>query len=141
MRKANKRLVREITETVWNARKVDRIPQFYSADFVADYRPLAPLREGYEGIRGMVERAWAAFPDYHEELQDLIADDDRVVARITITGTQQGQWGLLPPTGKSVKFDEIVILEIREGKIRHQRGIADNIAALKQLGFLPSVAG
>jgi steroid delta-isomerase-like uncharacterized protein len=134
----NKRLVREITELIWNSRTLDRIPEFYAPDFVADYRPYAPLREGHAGIRGMVERAWATFPDYHEEIHELIAEGDRVVARFTISGTQEGQWGPLPPTGKWVEFEEIVILEIRDGKVHRQRGIADNLAALRQLGVLPS---
>lgn len=74
MSEENKRLVREITAVVWNSRGLDRIPEFYAPDVVADYRPYAPLREGHEGIRGMVERAWTAFPDYHEELHELIAE-------------------------------------------------------------------
>ena len=134
----NKRLVREITEVIWNRRSLDRIPDFYAPDFVGDYRPYAPLREGHEGIRGMVERAWVAFPDYHEELHELIAEGDRVVARFTISGTQEGQWGVLPPTGRRVKFEEIVILEIRDGKVYRQRGVVDNLSALRQLGVLPS---
>jgi predicted ester cyclase len=134
----NKRLVREITEVIWNGRGLDRIPEFYAPDFVADYRPYAALRVGYEGIRGMVERAWAAFPDYHEELHELIAEGDRVVARFTISGTQHGQWGALPPTGRRAEFEEIAILVIRDGKVRGQRGIVDNLSALRQLGVVPS---
>jgi hypothetical protein len=40
----NKKLVREITEVVWNSRGLDRIPEFYALDFVGDYRPLRPSR-------------------------------------------------------------------------------------------------
>ena len=134
----NKEPVREITEVVWNRRGLDRIPGFYALDFVADYRPYSPLREGHEGIRSMVEGAWTAFPDYHEELHDLIAEGDRVVAHLTISGTQQGQWGPLPPTGRSARFEEIVILQIRDGKVCRQRGIVDNLLALRQLGVVPS---
>jgi steroid delta-isomerase-like uncharacterized protein len=133
----NKRLVREITEVVWNSRGVDRIPEFYAADFVGDYRPYA-LRQGHEGVRAMVEGAWTAFPDYHEDVHELIAEGDRVVVLLTISGTQQGQWGPLPATGKRAKFDEIVILQIRDGKVVSQRGVVDNLSALRQLGAVPS---
>ncbi len=54
----NKDVVRELTEQVWNANGIAEIPRYYSVDYVADYRPYAPLREGHDGIRGMVERAW-----------------------------------------------------------------------------------
>jgi predicted ester cyclase len=133
----NKKLVREITEVVWNKRGVDRIPEFYAPDFVGDYRPYA-LREGHAGVRAMVEGAWTAFPDYHEEVHELIAEGDRVVLHLTISGTQQGQWGPLPPTGKRAQFDEIVILQIRAGKVVRQRGVVDNLSALRQLGVVPS---
>jgi hypothetical protein len=86
----------------------------------------------------MVERAWTAFPDYHEELHELIAEGERVVAHIAISGTQTGQWGPLPPTGRHVRFDEIVILEIRNGTVHKQRGVVDNLAALRQLGVVRS---
>ena len=99
MSEQNKRLVREVTDVIWNKRGLDRIPEFYASDFVADYFPYA-LREGHEGIRAMVEGAWTAFPDYHEEVHELIAESDRVVLHLTISGTQQGQWGPLPATGK-----------------------------------------
>ena len=112
----NKKLVREITDVIWNKRGLDRIPEFYAHDFVGDYRPYA-LREGHAGVRAMVEGAWTAFPDYHEEVHELIAEGDRVVLHLTISGTQQGQWGPLPPTGKRAQFDEIVILQIRDGKV------------------------
>ena len=137
MSEENKQLIREITEVVWNGRGVDRIPQFYAPDFVADYRPYA-LRLGHEGVHAMIEGAWTAFPDYHEELHELIAEGDRVVVHLTISGTQQGQWGPLPATGKRAEFDEIVILQIRDGKVVRQRGVVDNLSALRQLGAVPS---
>jgi len=104
----NKKLVREITEVVWNRRGLDRIPEFYAPEFVGGYRPYG-LREGHEGIRAMVEGAWTACPDYHEEVREFIAEGDGVVVHLTISGTQQGQWGPLPATGRRAQFDEIVI--------------------------------
>jgi predicted ester cyclase len=133
----NKRLVREITDVIWNGRGLDRIAEFYAPDFVGDYRPYA-LRQGHAGVRAMVEGAWTAFPDYHEEVHEMIAEGDRVVLHLTISGTQHGQWGPLPPTGKHVTFDEIVILQIRDGKVIGQRGIVDNLSALRQLGVVPT---
>ena len=137
MSEKNKRLVREITEAVWNSRGLERIPEFYAPDFVGDYRPYA-LREGHDGVRAMVEGAWTAFPDYHEEVHELVAEGDRVVVHLTISGTQRGQWGPLPATGKRAEFDEIVILQIRDDKVIRQRGVVDNLSALRQLGAVPS---
>jgi predicted ester cyclase len=57
---------------------------------------------------------------------------------LTISGTQRGQWGPLPATGRHAQFDEIVILQIRDRKVVRQRGIVDNLSALRQLGAVPS---
>jgi steroid delta-isomerase-like uncharacterized protein len=134
MSEQNKALVRELTEVIWNRGALDRIPEFYAVDYVADYRPYSTPRRGHDGIRRMVERAHSAFSDYHEEIQELVAERNIVVVRIKITGTQNGQWGALPPTGKRADFEEAVFLEFRDGKIVSQRGIADNLTALRQLG-------
>jgi steroid delta-isomerase-like uncharacterized protein len=134
----NKQLVRQITEQLWNQRRLEVIPKFYAEDYVVDYRPYAPMRHGWEAIRGMVERAFVAFPDYHEELNELVAEGDTVVARLTISGTQTGPWGALPPSGKHVEFEEMVMLKIRDGKVAWQRGVVDNLSALRQLGVVPT---
>ena len=133
----NKALIREVTEKIWNERRVDLIPQYYSPEFVADYEPYS-RRTGHEGIRAMVEGASSAFPDYHEELKQLVAEGDFVVAWLRNSGTQKGQWGQLPPTGKRFEIEEMVILEVRNGKIVWQRGIPDNLLTLRQLGVIPT---
>ncbi len=134
----NKAVVRRLFDEVWNTGTLDAIEELYATDYVADYRPYAPLRRGHDAIKGMVQRAHAAFPDYHEELEEMVAEGDKVVVRLTITGTQLGQWGPLPPTGKPVRFEEIVILRFIDGKVVGQRGIPDNLAALRQLGVVPT---
>jgi len=134
----NKAIVRRLFDEVWNTGSLDKIEELYAADFVADYRPYGPLRRGHDAIKGMVQRAHAAFPDYHEELEEMVAEGDKVVVRLTITGTQLGQWGPLPPTGKPVRLEEIVFLRFVDGKVVEQRGIPDNLAALRQLGVVPT---
>jgi predicted ester cyclase len=134
----NKALVREITDQIWNQRKLERIPEFYSPEYVADYRPYAPERKGHDAIREMVERAHSSFPDYHEEVQQLVAEGDYVVVRLTTSGTQKGKWGPVPPTGKRIEFEEIAILKIADGKVVWQRGVVDNLSVLRQLGVVPT---
>ena len=141
MSEANKALVRRLFDEVWNCGSIDKIEELYSPDFVADYRPYAPLRTGHEGIRSMVQGAWKTFPDFHEELIEMIAEGDKVVVRFLITGTQSGSWGPVPPTGKKLAFEEILILRITDGRVVEQRGIVDNLNALRQLGIMPSPSG
>lgn len=86
----------------------------------------------------MVERAHSSFADYHEEVQQLVAEGDYVVVSLTTSGTQKGNWGPVPPTGKRVEFEEIAILKIGNGKVVSQRGVVDNLSVLRQLGVVPT---
>ena len=132
----HQQLVQRLFDEVWNARRLDVIDELYAPSFVADYRPYAPLREGPEAVREMVERAWETFPDYHEDLLSLVVEGDRAAVHLRITGTQHGAWGVVPPTGRHVEFEEMILLTFGpDGRVVHQRGIADNLAALRQLGL------
>jgi hypothetical protein len=73
-----------------------------------------------------------------EEVRDVVAEGSRVALRFTVSGTQSGQWGILPPIGKRVEFGEVVILDLRDGRVVRQRGVTDNLTALRQLGILPA---
>jgi predicted ester cyclase len=138
----HKRTVRRLFDEVWNGRDLSVIAALYSPDFVADYRPYAPLRHGHDGVRTMVEGAIAAFPDYHEELLDMVADDDRVAVHLRITGTQLGRWGPLAPTGRQLEFEEMLWLRFDgDGRVVHQRGVVDNLLALRQAGVIPTPDG
>ena len=135
----NKAVVQRLFDEVWNGRRFDVIDELYAADYVADYRPYAPLREGRDAVREMVERAWTTMPDYHEELIAMVAEGDVVAVHLRITGTQLGNWGPIPPTGKRLEFDEMLFLTFNAlGQVVHQRGIVDNLAGLRQVGVMPN---
>jgi predicted ester cyclase len=131
----NKALVRAAFEQVWNLRNVDRIPDFYSPEFVAEYPQFGPPRQRQEGLRGWVEGLWSANPDYHEELCELIAEGAFVVARLMISGIRRVRWGELP-SAKRIESEEIAILKIQEGKIVGQHGVVDVLPVLRELGVI-----
>jgi predicted ester cyclase len=131
----NKALVRQLTEEIWNRAELDNVAKYYSEDFISDYSPYAPPRKGLAGVRAMVEGAHKTCSDYHEEIIDLIGEGDRVMVRLMLNGTQTGNWGPIPPTGKKVSYQEVVVLTFRDGKVVHQRGLVDNLHALRQLGL------
>ena len=136
----NKATVRRLFDEVWNAGGEPRgIEDLYAPDYVADYRPYRALTHGHDGIREMVRRAHATFSNYRETLEEMVAEGDRVAVRLTISGTQTGQFGIIPPTGRPVRFEEMLILRFTpDGKVREQRGIPDNVNLLRQLGVLPT---
>jgi predicted ester cyclase len=136
----NRELGLAINRDVWNGRRFDLIPQYFSEDFVADYAPRS-VRRGHEGVRAMVEAAHETFEGFRETVHNVIADGDHVVMHFTITGRQVAPWGPIPATGKSVSYDEIVVMKVRDGKVFWQRGVSDALLALQQLGAIPDPAG
>jgi predicted ester cyclase len=78
-------------------------------------------------------------PDYHEELLAMVAEHDTVAVHLRISGTQLGAWGSIPPTGRRLEFEEMIILTFNDsGQVVHQRGIVDNLAGLRQAGVMPT---
>lgn len=78
---------------------------------------------GAEAIKEVFARLHRAFPDLHIAVEEVIAEGDKVVSRHTVTGTHQGEYMGLPPTGKSVTYSEIFILRFAGGRIIETSGV------------------
>jgi predicted ester cyclase len=81
-----------------------------------------------------------AFPELHVTIEDLIAEGDKVVVRMTMHGTQQGALGSIPPTGKQVALSTIDVVRIAGGQIAEEWGIDDRLGLLQQLGLVPAMS-
>ena len=99
--------------------------------------PLPIEATGAELLKELFGRLHRAFPDLHITIEDLIAEGDKVVARDTVTGTHQGEYMGLPPTGKPITYDEIFICRFADGRIAETWGVVDVLSQLRQLGALP----
>jgi steroid delta-isomerase-like uncharacterized protein len=96
--------------------------------------PLPIAATGAGRLKEVFGRLHRAFPDLQITAEDLIAEGDKVVARNTVTGTHQGEYMGLPPTGRSVTYDEIFIVRFAGGRIAETWGVVDVLAQLRQLG-------
>jgi predicted ester cyclase len=68
----------------------------------------------------------------------VIAEGDKVVCRDTVTGIHRGEYRGLPPTGKSVTYNEIFIARFARGRITEIWGVVDVFSQLQQLGAIPA---
>jgi predicted ester cyclase len=109
-----------------------------------DYVHHMPGPQPMDGIRGLKE--WVTllrrtFPDVHLILEDEIAEADRVVNRITVRGTHEGEFLGIPPTGRQVAFDVIDINRTGpDGRFVEHWSSIDLLGLLRQLGALPADA-
>jgi steroid delta-isomerase-like uncharacterized protein len=108
-----------------------------------DVRIGTPLPIDATGAQAL-KQVWAtllrAYPDLHVSVEDVIAEADKLVCRNVVTGTHQGEYLGLPPTGRSVTYNEIFIFRFEGGRIAETWGVVDLLAQLRQLGALPEPA-
>jgi steroid delta-isomerase-like uncharacterized protein len=104
----------------------------------ARIRTPVPLQvTGAQALKEVFATLHRAFPDLRVTIEDLIAEGDRVVARNTVTGTHRGEYMGLPPTGKSVTYNEIFIFRVVNGRIAETWGVVDVASLMKQLDMIP----
>ncbi|MEO3802519.1 ester cyclase [Nonomuraea sp. B1E8] len=101
----------------------------------------APVPTDLPGPQAL-KQVWAVllrgFPDMRVEVEDVIAEGDKIVSRNTVTGTHRGEFRGLPPTGRSVTYNEIFIFRFAGGRIAEIWGVVDLLTQLRQLGAVPS---
>ncbi|TDD08467.1 ester cyclase [Nonomuraea deserti] len=100
--------------------------------------PLPIEAKGAQALKEVFAVLHRAFPDLHIEIEDVIAEGDRVVTRNTVTGTHQGKYMGLAPTGKSITYKEILIARFADGRVAETWAVVDVLAQMRQLGAIPS---
>ena len=128
----NKALVRRQHEEVWNKGNLEVVDEIYTSDFICHFLA-GPEWRGLKGVKRKVKRQRAAFPDWNEEIEDIIAEGDKVVTRFTSRGTHKGKFMGIPRTGKKVKISEVAVFRIADGKIVEQWGYPDLQGLRRQL--------
>jgi steroid delta-isomerase-like uncharacterized protein len=117
--RTNSALVRRIYEEILNEGNLGLADEIIAADAVdhaPDHRSSLPTA-GPEDLQKFVHGFCAAFPDAQWEIEELIAVDDTVVVRTTVTGTHLDTFLGVPPTGDEMTMTGIDIVRIAQGKI------------------------
>lgn len=132
---SNKLVVTQIWDELVNRSCFDRVTELVAPDFV-DHTPLPGQPADFEGLKQRLQILHSAFPDFHSVIDDLIADHDKVVARITSTGSHRRPFLGVPPTGRRWTIMEIHILRITDGRMSEHWGMPDFFDMLVQLGLV-----
>jgi steroid delta-isomerase-like uncharacterized protein len=131
--KAAARRIYETLNTALRAGDLATLDDVIAADAV-DHNPAPGQTPGLEGIKRSFGAFRTAFPNLRLTVEEMIAEGDKVAARITTRGTHKGKFLGIPPTGKHVTQTGIDILRIVDGKIVERWGEFDNLSLLQQLG-------
>lgn len=133
----NKKFVRELYE-VMSRGNLDDLDQYLSSD-LTDRNPAPGQHPGIEGVKDLMRRYRSSFSDLRAEVQDQIAEGDKVVSRVNICGRHTGAFQGIAPTGKEFSMAFIDILRLSSGKVVERWGVEDSLDMLTQLGGIPGV--
>lgn len=117
-----------------NARDLDRYLQRIDESYVGESETTPNGLRGPEAVRRQLTMVFAAFPDLHAEIEQILASGDHIVSRLRLTGTHKGAFAGIPPTGKTVSWGGCSVTQIRNGKAIRGRVYADNASLFEQLG-------
>jgi steroid delta-isomerase-like uncharacterized protein len=121
-----------------NAGEIEAFGDSLADDFVEhEVTPgLAPTKDG---VKQFFAAYVGAFPDLRFTAEDILASGDKVVGRVTITGTNTGDFMSMPATGKSVSIQAIDIVRFGDDGLAHEHwGVVDVMAMMQQLGVVPA---
>jgi steroid delta-isomerase-like uncharacterized protein len=139
---SNEATFRRLHDAV-NSGDVERISKTIDEVVEPDVQIRTPLPIEATGAQAL-KQVWAmllrAYPDLHVTVEDVIAEGDKVVTRNVVTGTHQGEYMGLAPTGRSVTYNEIFVFRFEGGRIAETWGVVDVLAQMRQLGAIPGAA-
>ena len=131
---ANKKLVRSFIEEVVNKRQPAAVDRFLATDFI-EHNPNLP--RGRDGRKQFAAAVQAGFSDYHGEIVEILAEGDKVVVRTQWSGTQDGPFLGLPPSGNKVRFSTADFFRIEGGKLAEHWDVVDSLPRAVALGLVP----
>jgi predicted ester cyclase len=128
----NKKLYRDFVETVINKRQPEAAGRFMSDGLIEHNANIAQVGRGK-----FLAAVLAGFSDYHGEIQDILAEGDKIVVRTVWTGTQDGPFLGLPPSGRKLRFTTADFFRIEKGKLAEHWGVVDSLPRAIALGLVP----
>ena len=135
----NKAIVVQLYEEIFNKGDLDLADKLVAPNAVNHDPQMPPgAPGGPQGLKFVVTMLRSAFPDDHHTIEDLVAEGDKVVVRLTHSGTHQGTFLGLPPTGKHVSNTSIHIFRFADGQLVEHWANRDDLGLMQQLGVIPA---
>jgi predicted ester cyclase len=128
----NKNFIKSLFEEVSNQHNLDAVEKFWSTDFT-NHNAFPGQPAGSMGVKLSLEHLFSVFPDYKEEIIDLVAENNKVVAYVNLSGTHSKDFMGIATTNRFVKFKVMEIFSIENNKIQEMWVLADFSSLHQQL--------
>ena len=134
----NKAIIRRLFEAV-NKRDLALLDELMAPDYVDHALQL----RGLEANKQAFLQTYKGFTDWHETVEDIIAEGDKVWVHFKVEGTHTGVWKFfgisLAPTGKKITYTGVGMWRIVDGKVVERKSVRDMLDFLRQLGVIEPI--
>jgi predicted ester cyclase len=127
----NKTAIKRLSEVI-NTRNWSALPELFTPDYVGHFKPDA---KGPEGVKQQFTSMTPLFPDYRENIERMVAEEEMVAVYYTISGTLTGKSPGVTPTGKKFSMPYHVLARFSNGKQVEAWAYGDELAYYRQLGI------
>ena len=124
-----KALVRRWFDEGFNKRDLTVVDELFAPEVLVNTQ-----RIGRSGLKQSMSRFITAFPDLRVTINEVVAEEDKVVVWYTVQGTQAGEFEGIPATGKQVRWYGADFFRVEKDKIVECRFVDDSLGLLRQLG-------
>ena len=114
------------------------VDELVASDVVTHDPIILDAPTGPDSIRGGIEMIRKAFPDFHVEVLDLVAEDEKVASYLLMSGTNTGDYRRGGATNKRGTMRAFLLWRVADGRLVESWGMADRFQFLQQLGVVPS---
>jgi steroid delta-isomerase-like uncharacterized protein len=128
--------VADVFYAAFNSGDVTVFDQVVSPEWVDNTLP-SGRSPGHEGLKQALTLLRSAIPDLVCTIEDMLFDGNKIIARITFSGTHQGNFLGAPATGNQIRFIAFDIHQISNGQIGESWHLEDNLSFLQQVGIIP----
>jgi steroid delta-isomerase-like uncharacterized protein len=133
----NKAIIRRWVKEAWNGGNLSVADELYAADYAYHDPSAPPMPPGPEGIKQVLSTYRSGLPDLRFDIEDMIAEGDKVTWRWSVHGTNTQTFMNIPASGKSVSISGIVISRFANGKWAEDWANWDTLGLLQQVGVIP----
>lgn len=133
----NRALIHRLFEEVLNGGKLEALEEIISPDYVEHAALPGQEAGGPEGVKQRLAVFRAAFPDLRWDLEDLVADEEKAVARWRMEATNRGEFMGIAPTGKRIAVSGIDVYRVADGQVTEHWHEIDTLGLMQQLGIVP----
>jgi len=134
----NKSIVRRFIDEIFVHSRAASADELVAPDFTPHSWP--GVEPGIENLKRAMKRVSAGLSDVRMDIDDILAEGDKVAVRLTASATHTGEFMGIPPSGKSYRISETHIFRVVNGKVREHWRDADMLGMMRQLGAFPEPA-